>query len=99
MHVIDHQPFAWFLLRDDGELLLDVACEHGAVGYSVLVRLVSEERTACEAGGHDAVDRLARRIRDSAPGLAGSSSPWDERRVRDERAHAAIMAWQAAPRG
>ncbi|WP_369942346.1 hypothetical protein [Xanthomonas medicagonis] len=41
MQVVDHEPHAWFLLRDGDTLLLDVNCSHGAVGYAWTMALTA----------------------------------------------------------
>jgi hypothetical protein len=68
LHVADHHPAAWFLLRDgenpppDGDYYLDVNCNRGAVGFSVLVKLSEAEREEYRALGRVFVDYLAARI-------------------------------------
>ncbi|HEX8245117.1 MAG TPA: hypothetical protein VF541_16520 [Longimicrobium sp.] len=68
LHVADHHPAAWFLLRDsenpppDGDYYLDVNCDRGAVGFSVLVKLSEAEREEYRALGRVFIEYLAARI-------------------------------------
>jgi hypothetical protein len=66
LHVREHQPYAWFLLDDlDGggeDCWLDVNCDMGAVGFSVLVRLSDEERARYRDAGRDYAGHLAAEI-------------------------------------
>ncbi|BBG00905.1 MULTISPECIES: hypothetical protein [Pseudonocardia] len=98
MHVVDHEPHHWFLLDDDGLLHLDVHCNHGPVGYSVLVALDdTETRDLCEQG-RDYLHRLADAIQDSAPLARGSRSPYRERDLtatHRQRVSDAVEAWRA----
>ena len=65
MQVVDHEPHAWFLLRDDLGYVLDVNCNQSAVGFSVVVRLTAEETRLLELRGRTAADNLARAIQDA----------------------------------
>ena len=65
LEVVDHCPAAWFLLRgDNGEdgVYLDVACDQGAVGFSLLIRLTAEESEEHRALGRVFVDYLATKV-------------------------------------
>ena len=66
LQVVDHHPAAWFLLREagsgDDELYLDVSCDIGAVGFSVLVKLSDAERAVYREIGRDFVESLAETI-------------------------------------
>jgi hypothetical protein len=96
MHVVDHAPQHWFLLDDDGALLLDINCSHGAVGYSVLIRLDSAEEDEYRRRGREFLSQLADRIQQAGPIFPDSESPWsgrDRTRTDGQRVHAAIMAW------
>jgi hypothetical protein len=97
MQVIDHEPYAWFLMCEGDQLLLDVACNNGPAGYSVLIPLDASEHAKVQAGGHEYVDQLANRIQGSAPLVRGSMSVYSERdvsRSRGEDVLAAISDWQ-----
>jgi hypothetical protein len=96
VRVIDHGPHAWFLLEDGESLLLDVACEHGAFGYSVLIALNAQEQHDYQREGPDYLDRLAQAVHESAPGLHGSMSPYATRNLEPKRGGdvlAAVRAW------
>jgi hypothetical protein len=68
LHVVDHHPAAWFLLRGGeheppgGEYYLDVNCDRGAAGFSVLVKLSEAEREEYRALGRVFIEYLAARI-------------------------------------
>lgn len=101
MRVLHHEPYAWFLLEDDGAFYLDAHCSHSAVDFSVLVALDATERAAYEECGHGYLDRLAYDIHYSAPGVRGSRSPYQARNLavgpgdQSRRANAAIEAWRS----
>lgn len=79
MEVLDHEPWSWFLLTDDGRLLLDVHVSHGPVSWSLTIALDDDERNAYRSEGRASLSRLAARIQDSAPISAGTTSPYRER--------------------
>ncbi|MCP3657871.1 MAG: hypothetical protein GY734_00015 [Herbaspirillum sp.] len=98
MEVIDNEPHFWFLLSDAGSLFLDVNCEHGAVGYNVLVQLNDLERAGYSNDGHEYLSKLAEKISYSAPGVIGSSSEYKNRNVALRYADAintAFSTWRA----
>lgn len=68
LKVIDHEPHAWFLLREDGALLLDVNCSHSAAGYAVMIQLSAEEESRYALEGRDYLDWLASAVQESGPG-------------------------------
>lgn len=68
MYVVDHEPHSWFLFKEAETLLLDVNCNHGPVGYSVMIRLNAEEESDYSREGHAFLNRLARAVQDSGPG-------------------------------
>jgi hypothetical protein len=99
MKVIEHEPQFWFLLQDANSLMLDVNCEHGAVGYDVLIELNVDERSHYENNGRDYLTQLAEAINFSAPGGRGSPSPYKARNIQQQRGEeilAAILAWRDA---
>ncbi|XQA78560.1 hypothetical protein ACM9W9_02175 [Xanthomonas sacchari] len=96
MQVVDHAPHAWFLLRDDDTLLLDVNCSHGPVGYAWTMVLNEEEAAQYHALGRDVIVQLAEQVQWTAPGVLGSRSPYLGRKVDAEtrqRVTLAIKAW------
>ncbi|WP_017911433.1 hypothetical protein [Xanthomonas sp. SHU 166] len=96
MQVVDHAPHAWFLLRDDDTLLLDVNCSHGSVGYAWTMALNEEEAAQYHALGRDVIVQLAEQVQWTAPGVLGSRSPYLGRKVDAEtrqRVTLAIKAW------
>jgi len=99
MQVIDHQPSAWFLLQDGEVLLLDVACEHGAFGYSVLIALDAQERHDYQQEGRGYLGRLADAVHASAPILHDSASPYKARNIDRQRGSevlAAVRLWSSS---
>ncbi|QKT06386.1 hypothetical protein HUN08_03660 [Gordonia sp. X0973] len=102
MDVIDHEPHWWFLLRDGDDLLLDVNCSHGPVGYAWLMVLNESERREFEADGRAALGRLADAIQNSAPVLEDSTSVYRGRDVSHTRNPAvtdAVARWRARHAG
>lgn len=98
MKVVEHAHAAWFLLADGEALLLDVNCNHGAFGYSVLIELDPDERTRWERDGRDYLDELARSVHDSAP-AANEVSPYRARdltRTRPGEVGDAVRRWREA---
>jgi hypothetical protein len=96
MTVVDHEPYAWFLVRDGARLLLDVHCSHSAADYSFLVELNDAEENEYRAQGREFLSGLAHQIHYSAPGVRGSVSPYLDRRVVGEdraRVDEAAIAW------
>ena len=96
MQVVDHEPYAWFLLHDGNTLLLDVNCSHGAVGYEWTMVLNAEEVAHFHALGRDFIAQLAERVQWTAPGVLGSTSPYLGRKVDvdiREQVNLAVKAW------
>lgn len=101
MEVVDHAHAAWYLLADGDTLLLDVNCNHGAFGYSVLVELDDDERARWEQDGPAYLDTLSHEIHMSAP-IVDEASPYRARdltRARRGEVSAAVRRWRdnAAP--
>ncbi|MEU6700769.1 hypothetical protein [Pseudonocardia sp. NPDC046786] len=97
MQVVDQEPHHWFLLDDDGRLLLDVHCNHGPVGYSVLLALDGTEIRGLHEQGREYLHRLADAVQDSAPIARGSRSPYRERDLsatHGRRVSDAVAAWR-----
>ena len=82
MIVLDHEPNGWFLVADGVRLLLDVNCSHGAISYQFLMELNESERATYQLCGHKYISELATKIQDSAPGVAGNASPYQDRVLR-----------------
>ncbi|CAJ0853055.1 hypothetical protein R20233_00099 [Ralstonia sp. LMG 32965] len=98
MQVLDHEPHSWFLFEANGALYLDANCNHGAFGYSFMIRLSAAEVQRYRDEGRDYLSWLAQDIHNSAPILSASSSPYKVRKAApEEEAHAsmALAAWQA----
>ena len=92
MDVIAHRPHAWFLMEDEGDLYLDINCDHGAVGFSMLLRLTPEEALEVRGGSDSAVDRLATRFQNQAIAVfltRNLSAPWQQ------KAGSAIERWKS----
>ena len=62
LHVIDYRPHAWFLLRGGEDYYLDVNCNQGPVGFSVLVKLTEAEYREYHALGRIFADYFAAKI-------------------------------------
>jgi hypothetical protein len=93
LHVVDHCPHAWFLLGDQDrrgeDYYLDVNCDLGAVGFSMLVKLSEAEREEMHRVGRAFVDQLATQISDSP-------SSYRERNLTASmgaEVHGAVMAF------
>ena len=98
MQVLDHEPHSWFLFEANGELYLDANCNHGAFGYSFMIRLTAAEVQRYRDEGRDYLNWLAEDIHNSAPILSASSSPYRTRKVSQEeeaQARTAFAGWQA----
>ena len=85
MQLLDHEPHFWFLVDDGTDLILDVNCEHGAVGYSFTMTLDDAEKSNFSAKGREYLNDLAQLVQYSAPGVRDSASPYRSRRLSSER--------------
>ena len=94
MQVVDQEPYEWFLFKTDEELLLDINCDHGAVGYNILIRLSPEETGAYGREGRAFLTRLAREIHNVGPGSTQMGR--DVRPLYAEQCRVAIERWKAA---
>ncbi len=93
MQVMDHEPQAWYLLKFEHQLLLDVNCNHGPVGYSVLIRLNPDEQADYSLHGHHYLNQLAEQVQNTGPGQT-----YQLRDVSTKYAQAtleAIKQWQS----
>ena len=91
MVVVDHEPHAWFLLRDGSGYVLDVNCTQSFVSFSAVLRLASDEVAKIEAQGRKAADDLARAIQHSPSQYSARCSDPNLESV----SLAAIKGWQA----
>jgi hypothetical protein len=98
MQVLDHEPYHWYLLEEDGALFLDAHCSHSFIDYSVLIALNNAETKRYAKDGRAYLGHLATDIHYGAPILVVSTSPYKgrdlTRTAMGERSHAAIMAWR-----
>ncbi|MEQ3550208.1 hypothetical protein WIS52_06955 [Pseudonocardia nematodicida] len=97
MQVVDHEPRSWFLMRDGDRLYLDVNCNHGAFGYSVLIELDGSERRALDEQGRGYLHELADAVHMSAPAARDSTSPYrdrDQSRTYGTATSEAVAAWR-----
>jgi hypothetical protein len=93
VYVIDHEPHSWFLFKEADTLLLDVNCNHGAAGYSVMLRLDAEEESEYSLEGHAFINRLARAVQDAGPGRGHQSR--DLSATYAKESSAAVSEWRA----
>lgn len=99
MTVLDHEEHTWFLLEEDGALILDANCNHSAVGYTWTIELNDFERQEYAARGRAYLDWLAHEIHYSAPIVAGNTSPYKSRNVAEQygdKISASILTWRDA---
>jgi len=97
VHVIDHEPHAWFLFKEGDALLLDVNCNHGAAGYSIIIQLNVDEESEYSRKGHAYVDWLAQAVQDSGPGHGYQLR--DVSATYAKESTAAVSEWRAARDG
>ncbi|WKZ88090.1 hypothetical protein N5B55_18730 [Ralstonia pickettii] len=89
MQVRDYESHSWFLFEANGALYLHANCNHGAFGYSFMIRLTAAEVQRYRAESRDYLSWLAQDIHNSAPILSASSSPYKTRKAAaEEEAHA-----------
>ena len=94
MQVVDHEPHAWFLFKSGNALFLDVNCNHGPVGYGVMIQLSAEEESEYSQKGHAYLNWLAQAVQDSGPGQGYQVR--DVSAIYSEASTVAINEWQAA---
>ena len=80
MMVIGHEDYTYFLLRDGDAFYLDANCNHGPVGYSILIRLNDEEVARYRAEGAAYVRGLAIGIHNAVP-IANPASEYALRNI------------------
>lgn len=98
MKVLDHEPHWWFLLEEDGALIVDANCSHSFSSYSFAIQLNPDEVAQYRSQGRSYIGELATGIQDSAPILKESRSAFKERNVTEQysdRIMAAIGEWKA----
>jgi hypothetical protein len=102
MKVIDHEPHWWFLLEEDGALIVDVNCNVSFFGYSFAMQMNPDEVAQYQSKGRSYIGELAQRIQDGAPFLKDSHSAFKERGVMaqySDRIMAAVREWNAKQAG
>jgi hypothetical protein len=96
MQVVDNEPHQWFLFKEGNSLLLDVNCNHGAVGYSVMIQLSVEEESEYSQKGRAYLNWLAQSVQDSGPGSGCQLR--DVSAIYSRESMAAVNAWQSQNR-
>jgi hypothetical protein len=97
VQVVDHEPHAWFLFKEGNALLLDVNCNHGAVGYDVMIHLSAVEESEYSQKGHTYLNWLAQAVQDSGPGCGYQSR--DVSAIYSKESMAAVNAWRGVQNG
>jgi len=98
LKVLDHEPWFWFLLEDEGRLFVDANCNHSAFGYIFMIELSAQEVATYQAEGRSFIRRLAQDIQNTAPILQVSTSPYKGRDVSNlysDQVTLAVQAWRA----
>ncbi len=93
MQVIDHGPHAWFLFKEGNAFLLDVNCNHGAVGYNVTIPLNAVEEAEYSQKGHSYLNELAQAVQYSGPG--GGYQSRDVSAIYSKESTDAVNEWRA----
>lgn len=90
MKVIEFKPLAWFLVENDGELYIDVNCQSGFSGFSVVVQLNASEKMHYKNRGIRFIENLGSVI-------AEKSDYNHPRNIKDksliDEVYKAILAW------
>ena len=94
MQVVDYEPHAWFLFKEGNVLLLDVNCNHGPVGYSVMIELSAEEESEHSQKGHTYLNWLGQAVQNSGPGRGYQLR--DVSAIYSKESMAAVNEWRAA---
>ncbi len=94
MQVVDHEPHAWFLFKKGNALLLDVNCNHGPVGYGVMIQLSAEEESEYCQKGHTYLNWLAQSVQDSGPGRGYQLR--DVSAIYSKESIATVNEWRAS---
>jgi hypothetical protein len=93
MKVVDHEPHVWFLFKEGNALMLDVNCNNGPAGYSVMIELSAEEESEYSQQGHSYLNWLAQAVQDSGPG--SDSQQRDVSALYSKESMAAVKEWRA----
>jgi hypothetical protein len=91
MKIIDHVEAGWYLIDNNGDLLIDVNCSGTYVDYSLLIRLNEDEVRAFRVSGRAYIDKLADDISYHGRDKYGS------RKVEkdlEEKAYKEILDWR-----
>src|SRR5829696_7636151 len=94
MQVVDHEPQAWFLFKKGKTLFLDINCDHGPIGYSVMIQLSAEEEFEYSKQGHVYLNWLAQSVQDAGPGQGYQLR--DVSATYSKESMAAVTEWRAA---
>ncbi len=94
MQVVDHEPHAWFLFKEGNAFLLDVNCNHSAVGYDVMIQLSAEEESKYSQEGHTYLNWLAQAVQYSGPGYDYQKR--DVSAIYAKESMAAVDEWRRA---
>jgi hypothetical protein len=94
MQVADHEPHAWFLFTEGSTLFLDVNCDHGAVGYCVMIQLNDAEELEYFQKGRSYLNRLAQAVQDSGPRQGYQLR--DVTAIYSKESMAAVNEWRAS---
>lgn len=78
---LDKEDYRWVLFKDDDKLYLDVCCNNSAAYYSWLIELNEDEKKRFEENGRNFLTTLSNKVQHSGPGLTGSTSPYNDRKV------------------
>lgn len=92
MIVLAHEPHAWFLLENEGKLLLDVNCSHSAFSYSMLIELLPPEVAKYRTHGVASINSIASEVQ-----FSGLSKEMQARNLTNElgeQVMSAIEAWR-----
>lgn len=95
MQVIEYEPQFWFLAEENDALYLESNCNYGAVGYTFLMQLSTQEMMQYKSKGRAYISLLAQAIQDSAPVFTSASiyEGRDVSAIYHERFNAAVQAW------
>ncbi|TVL15388.1 hypothetical protein [Shewanella algae] len=96
MKVLAMSQAQWYLLEHEGQLYLDVICQHN---NRFMIQLNGQEMAEYRRSGNLFLERLARDIQYAVPILKGARSSFqgrDQRRQLGELATTAECEWLAA---
>ena len=90
MEVVEHEPNAWFLLKEDQTYFLDVNCSSSAVGFGILIQLTDDECREYLGIGRIYIQYLAARVQFWPTQYASRNLS----RTHGTRVGSAIAAWR-----